>query len=635
MWHSFLPDDLERKMKKITLKARLVLTASIAVFIGAGAVGTTGYFSAKHRIENETLSRIESTANSYNKSLTDWLSSKSDTLNSMPSNTPLMMVRTTLKIIKNAGRFENVFFAYPDGNQKNADDVELPEGNNDPREWGWYKNASMDAIFMDTPTVAAATGNRVVSISRAMKFYNTDMVIGADVKIDILISNLAQTLIPGNGKIFVVSNDGEIFADVNTALINKKLTDISLDNKYLNNEQPKIYNDNINGTDSVIYVAPIEGTNLRTIIVIDRASITQDIRDNAFLQLFAALAVSLIVSLFMFFFIKKSLNPLLKVTASLKEIAAGGGDLTHRLDASNADEIGELSQAFNDVAESQRSLIEEVKHQATTLKSMAEISQSKSHENSNIIKEQQIEVSMVATAVNEMTSATVEIARNAEEAASSAQASSESAQKGMTIISGSIKSIGDLSCEIKETSNVIEELNSHVLEINSILVAIQTIAEQTNLLALNAAIEAARAGDAGRGFAVVADEVRTLSQKTHRSTGEIQKTIQTLQDIVGKATVLMKSSEKLALSTVSESDLVAESFNEINVSIQKISDMSTQIATAVEQQTAVTGEISENVNNINNVSDILSENAVDANEQSNVLNTEATKLYDSVAIYTV
>ena len=622
-------------MKKITLKARLVLTASIAVFIGAGAVGTTGYFSAKHRIENETLSRIESTANSYNKSLTDWLSSKSDTLNSMPSNTPLMMVRTTLKIIKNAGRFENVFFAYPDGNQKNADDVELPEGNNDPREWGWYKNASMDAIFMDTPTVAAATGNRVVSISRAMKFYNTDMVIGADVKIDILISNLAQTLIPGNGKIFVVSNDGEIFADVNTALINKKLTDISLDNKYLNNEQPKIYNDNINGTDSVIYVAPIEGTNLRTIIVIDRASITQDIRDNAFLQLFAALAVSLIVSLFMFFFIKKSLNPLLKVTASLKEIAAGGGDLTHRLDASNADEIGELSQAFNDVAESQRSLIEEVKHQATTLKSMAEISQSKSHENSNIIKEQQIEVSMVATAVNEMTSATVEIARNAEEAASSAQASSESAQKGMTIISGSIKSIGDLSCEIKETSNVIEELNSHVLEINSILVAIQTIAEQTNLLALNAAIEAARAGDAGRGFAVVADEVRTLSQKTHRSTGEIQKTIQTLQDIVGKATVLMKSSEKLALSTVSESDLVAESFNEINVSIQKISDMSTQIATAVEQQTAVTGEISENVNNINNVSDILSENAVDANEQSNVLNTEATKLYDSVAIYTV
>lgn len=269
------------------------------------------------------------------------------------------------------------------------------------------------------------------------------------------------------------------------------------------------------------------------------------------------------------------------------------------------------------------------------LKSMVEISKKKSHENSNIIKEQQIEVSMVATAVNEMTTATVEIARNAEEAANSAQASSESAQKGMAIISGSIKSISNLSSEIKQTSDVVEELNSHVLEINSILVAIQTIADQTNLLALNAAIEAARAGDAGRGFAVVADEVRTLSQKTHRSTGEIKNTIQTLQDIVGKATVLMKSSEKLALSTVSESDLVAESFNDINVSIQKISDMSTQIATAVEQQTAITGEISENVNNINSVSDILSDNSIDANEQSNVLNTEANKLYDSVSIYTV
>ncbi|WP_017220745.1 methyl-accepting chemotaxis protein [Moritella dasanensis] len=623
------------KMNKITLKARLVLTASIAVFIGAGAVGTTSYFSSKHRIENETLSRIESTANSYNKSLTDWLNSKSDTLDSMPEKTPLMMLRSTLKIIKNAGRFENVFFAYPDGQQKNANDVDLPEGNNDPREWGWYKNASMDNIFMDTPTVAAATGHRVVSMSRAMTFYNSYMVIGADVKIDILISNLAQMLIPGNGKIFVVSNQGEIFADVNTHLINKRLTDISLDNKYLNNVEPQLYNDMINGIDSVVYVAPIKGTNLRTIIVIDRSSITQDIRDNAFVQLFAALGVSLIVSLFMFLFIQKLLNPLFAVTKSLKEIAAGDGDLTHRLDASNEDEIGELSQAFNDVAESQRSLVAEVKNQATMLKSMAEISKAKSHENSNIIKEQQIEVSMVATAVNEMTTATVEIARNAEEAANSAQASSESAQKGMAIISGSIKSISNLSSEIKQTSDVVEELNSHVLEINSILVAIQTIADQTNLLALNAAIEAARAGDAGRGFAVVADEVRTLSQKTHRSTGEIQNTIQTLQDIVGKATVLMKSSEKLALSTVSESDLVAESFNDINVSIQKISDMSTQIATAVEQQTAVTGEISENVNNINSVSDILSDNSIDANEQSNVLNTEANKLYDSVSIYTV
>jgi methyl-accepting chemotaxis protein len=93
-------------------------------------------------------------------------------------------------------------------------------------------------------------------------------------------------------------------------------------------------------------------------------------------------------------------------------------------------------------------------------------------------------------------------------------------------------------------------------------------------------------------------------KKTHRSTGEIQNTIQTLQDIVGKATVLMKSSEKLALSTVSESDLVTESFNDINVSIQ-------------------------------NISDILSDNSIDANEQSNVLNAEANKLYDSVSIYTV
>ena len=252
-----------------------------------------------------------------------------------------------------------------------------------------------------------------------------------------------------------------------------------------------------------------------------------------------------------------------------------------------------------------------------------------------MLQEQQVEVSMVATAINEMTSATVEIARNAEDAANAASESSKTADKGMDIISGSIQSISNLSSEIKETSNVVEELNTHVQEINSILIAIQTIADQTNLLALNAAIEAARAGDAGRGFAVVADEVRTLSQKTHVSTGEIQKTIETLQDIVGKATVLMKSSEELAQSTVTESDLVANSFSEINTSIQHISDMSAQIATAVEQQTAVTEEISQNVNKINDVSTIFSSNAEESDKQAHQLNDEANSLYDSVKMYKV
>ncbi|WP_413541594.1 methyl-accepting chemotaxis protein [Pseudomonas sp. IAC-BECa141] len=208
---------------------------------------------------------------------------------------------------------------------------------------------------------------------------------------------------------------------------------------------------------------------------------------------------------------------------------------------------------------------------------------------------------MVATAVHEMGLTVQEIAQNAGNAALASQTARDEAMQAREVVGGSIRHIESMSDEIGVAAGAVGELAHQVASIDQVLAVIRGVSEQTNLLALNAAIEAARAGDMGRGFAVVADEVRTLARRTQASTDEIQQMIGSLKQGAENAVSSMRTGQAATGTGVESSQRTGVSLTAITGQVERISDMNHQVATATEEQSAVTEEINRNVQGISDL----------------------------------
>ena len=624
-------------LKNLSLKNKLAISASAAIILGGVLVEALSFKASLDRLDIEVEQRLESTTASYNQYVTDWILSKERAITALPQEANADTIEVHLKQVRDSAKFDNVFLAYPDGSQANANGVILPPGNDDPRKWGWYTNAvaTPSKVFMDNPTVAAATGANVVSLGKALNLHGQQVVLGADVEITDILNSMEKVIIPGSGFMFIANDKGNIFTHPNTKLLNKSVSTLGLDFSTIQKATNSHSNISIeiDGDEYIMYAQKIEDTSLITISVINYDSLVAPLFDAVSGQVLVTAIVVIICTLLFNLLCSILFRPLNNVSQALAQIANGSGDLTQRIHVENKDEVGELANNFNTFVESLQQLIQHIRLQSQQLTEGSEQSTNRANNSVKELNLQQQEITMVATAVTEMASATREIASHAEQTAEAAQNSSSSTQKGHSLVIETKASINNLVNEVNEASMVISELQQHSQEINTVLATIQGIAEQTNLLALNAAIEAARAGEQGRGFAVVADEVRVLSQRTHTSTEEIKSTIDILQQTTSRAVNLMKSSSDLANSSVEDADRATLALEEISSSVTLISDMATQIATAAEEQTHVTGEITQNVTSIKDVTDLLVIDSTDSLTQSHSLKEQAVNLSEKVATF--
>ena len=220
------------------------------------------------------------------------------------------------------------------------------------------------------------------------------------------------------------------------------------------------------------------------------------------------------------------------------------------------------------------------------------------------------------------------------------QSSFESASETSSTSEDCIEQLDKLVTNIRSSAQFISEftallanLDENSKNIDHLVESIKGIAEQTNLLALNAAIEAARAGEHGRGFAVVADEVRTLAQRTQNSTQEIDDMIKKLQASTIDAVAVMEQSQSQAKSSVTEAQNTGQALELIADSVNQISDMITQIATATEQQHHVAEDISSNIVHISSVANDVAEDAKQLADSSDVNQNLVNKLVSAVNMF--
>ena len=319
-----------------------------------------------------------------------------------------------------------------------------------------------------------------------------------------------------------------------------------------------------------------------------------------------------------------------RVAVNLKNIAHGDADLTQRLPVGKADEIGDLARSFNGFMEKMHDIISHVTATTTDLTYSVTQLHRETDRLAGHINDMAAETGSVATAGEEMAATSNEIAGNCIVAADSSQHARSAAVAGADAVRQAVHVMQDIAGRVKDSARSVEELGARSDEIGAIIGTIEDIADQTNLLALNAAIEAARAGEQGRGFAVVADEVRALAERTTKATREIGTMIKSIQDQTRQAVKMMDDGVAVVATGMSETSGSEKLLQDILDQVNSLSMQVSQIATAAEEQSATTVEISKS---IHQVTDTLSASVGGVKESAataSKLSLLAQKLQDEV-----
>ncbi|EGV1832770.1 methyl-accepting chemotaxis protein [Vibrio parahaemolyticus] len=622
----------------IKLKIQIAIAVIIAIVSGVQAWVSVNQL---HEETTSTLNReIQNISESTNRYISDWLSIRSDM---MLANEQIIAssddADRELLLTKHAGKFLSVYAGFSDGAIAYGDKSESWPSDYDPRTRPWYQDAMAQSGLIITEPYQDFDGSIVVSFAKAFN-QNKQGVLAADLAVTDIINEVLNIQLDNNGFAFLVDGNNNLVAYKDEKLSQKPLTTLNpeLTRDKMANLAQHAKLETITWPkqgDQLIYVAQVPNTDWSLGVVQDKQMAFASVSEQVTFTAIASIVMYLIIAAISTYVITRLLRPLQTLSDALSELSQGEGDLTQRIEIERMDEIGELATHVNQFLAQMQSMLKNIVENSQQLSEQAQQANELSAMAAGRVEHQQNDVNQIATAIHEMSATAAEVASHAELTASASQNSASACVEGQSVIQKNREAIVSLAEQVSDAANVISELEANTQSINQILSTIQGIAEQTNLLALNAAIEAARAGEQGRGFAVVADEVRVLSQRTHGSTEEIRTMIETLQSNTKLAVNSMQASTSLADTSVDYAQQAHDSLTSITNSITEINDMAMQIASAAEEQRAVSEDISRNTQGIKDDADVIAEQSLKSSEGARRMFNTANTMRENISRFKV
>lgn len=371
-------------------------------------------------------------------------------------------------------------------------------------------------------------------------------------------------------------------------------------------------------------------------LAIERTKQADDIASTTIIMAIAsALLSALVVGLLSFFIIRSILiqiggepDFMANITQRVAE-----GDLTVEL-SNNGKETG-IYNAMGTMVIRLRSMMGQISKAAEQQASATEELAAISEQTSQNVQSQYDILDQTSVSFEQMQNTSIEMANRTSDVAASAEIARDLVNTGNKKAEDAAVGIQALSANINEVAGTIDDLNASVIDISNILDVIKKIADQTNLLALNAAIEAARAGEQGRGFAVVADEVRALAKSTQDSTTEIEQMIRKVQEGAKASVISMDSGRKQAVEIVKQTVDVKSVLLEIKEAISTINDMTIQIASAAEEQSLTTTDVTKRSEEMLEISKQTGAGSQQISSSAEALSMLAGKLNEEVAQFSM